>query len=287
MWQRLSTLAVLTIVACADDTPREPAPLADDLKGDRGGKPAFIAIDPLHPLEGAARATIMAALNELNRVAHNGTSGRQRTLASETLARIQAGDVLIGAIGDARGGDLWHMCRDLESLPCDVPFPSDPAWTDRDVIAALHEEIAGYTWGNRLYFNLDGSIDAAYLAATLVHEVNHALNRSECSYYKDYFAHQVDPTLAFVEEYRAFVSECVFKRGKNATAARCDTSAKVELAERDYGLSPDLSLVLDDPEAGTIAIAKSLFADDGAFGPFLPTAAAWPTAFGECQFAAP
>jgi len=155
------------------------------------------------------------------------------------------------------------------------------------VIAALHEEIAGYTWGNRLYFNLDGSIDAPYLAATLVHEVNHALNRSECSYYSDYFGHVVDPTLAFVEEYRAFVSECVFKRGKNATAARCDTSAHVELAERDYGLSPDLSLVLDDPAAGTLAIAKSLFEDDGEVGGFLPTASAWPLDFTECQIAAP
>ena len=287
MWQRLSILAVLAVIACTDDTTAELAPLADDLKGDRGGRPAFVAIDPSHPLEGTPRATIMAALNELNRVAHNGTSGRQRMLATETLARIQAGDVLIGAISDARGGDLWHMCRDLESLPCDIAFPTEPNWTDRAVVAALNDEIAGYTWGNRLYFNLDGAIDAAFLAATLVHEVNHALNRSECSYYRDYFAHEVDPTLAFVEEYRAFVSECVFKRGKNATAARCDAAAHAELVERDYGLSPDLSIVLDDPSAGTRVIAESLFADDGTFGRFNPTTAAWPYDFSECEIAAP
>jgi hypothetical protein len=42
------------------------------------------------------------------------------------------------------------------------------------------------------------------LAATLVHEVNHVINRSEVGYYDDL------PTSAFLHEYRAFHAERLF-----------------------------------------------------------------------------
>ena len=42
------------------------------------------------------------------------------------------------------------------------------------------------------------------LAATLVHEVNHVINRSEVGYYDDL------PTSAFIHEYRAFYAEALF-----------------------------------------------------------------------------
>ena len=290
----LATLATLTAAAlaaaapaCTDDpTAADPTNGADDLKGDRAGSLTFVELDPDLPLPAASRTKIFAALEVLHRLSIDGTSTRQRRLAGETLARIQAGDVLIGAIAAAHGDDLWHMCKDMEgqaACASDTP-PADPAWSgDETLRAALADELAGYQWGNRLYFDFSAALEPTALATTLVHETTHALNRSECSYYADYFTHEVDDTLAWLEEYRAFVAECVIERGKNATASRCDAAAQRDLDEREYGFSPDLSRLLDDPAQGSIAVARSLFADDGAFGFFLPLADVWPDDFQPCE----
>lgn len=287
----LALAASLLATACADDTIEAAgAPASEDLKGDHAiARPfTFHPIDPRHAPSGSARTTLVAALGALDRIAREGTSTRQKKLAGETLARIQAGDVLIGSLDDARGTDLWHMCKDLEdqrACPTSTP-PSDPTWAGNAALfAALRADLDGYTWGNRLYFNFAVTVLPEALATTLVHEVDHALNRSECWYYEDYFAHVVDPTLAFLEEYRAFVAECVYKRGKGATALRCDTSANHELGVREYGFTPDLSFFLEPDEVarGTRTIAEGLFADDGRFGFFLPTAVSWPRDFAECE----
>jgi hypothetical protein len=57
-------------------------------------------------------------------------------------------------------------------------------------------------WSNRIYVSR-GQITKR-LAATLIHEVNHVINRSEVGYYDDL------PTSAFVHEYRAFYVESLF-----------------------------------------------------------------------------
>ena len=288
----LALLAALSLAACADDRadPSGSAGGGDDLKGDRGAALTFVEIEPDLPLPGPARAKVLAALEVLRDLSIDGTSTRQRNLAGQTLARIQGGDVLIGAVAAAHGDDLWHMCKDMDgqaACATDAP-PGDPAWSGDDPLrAALGEELAGYQWGNRLYFDFSAELDPTALATTLVHETTHALNRSECSYYADYFAHEVDDTLAWLEEYRAFVAECVIERGKNATASRCDTAAQRDLVEREYGFSPDLARLLDDPSDGSIAIARSLFADDGAFGFFIPIADVWPDGFEPCETPAP
>lgn len=287
----LVALLACVAAACADDPATAEGPQASsDLKGDRAvTRPlTFHPIDAAHPLAGTARATLIAALAALDRTAHEGSATRQRALAAQTLARIQTGDVLIGSLDDARGADLWHMCKDLDDQrACATATPpSDPAWAgNATLFGALRRELDGYTWGNRLYFNFGVAFAPDALATTLVHELDHALNRSECFYYEDYFGHVVDPTLAFLEEYRAFVAECVYKRGKGATASRCDASALSELETRDYGLTPDLSLILDPDDAarGTRPIAEGLFADDGAFGFLIPAAALWPQDFSECE----
>jgi len=291
----LALAVSLLASACGDAVDAtfvDPAtpPETTDFKADRSiSRPLkFVPIDARHALSGSARGTLLAALASLDRTARVGTAARQKKLAAETLARIQAGDVLIGALDDARGADLWHMCKDLDdqrACPTATP-PGDPGWAgNATLFAALRRDLDGYTWGNRLYFNFGTTLVAEALATTLVHEVDHALNRSECSYYEDYFGHVVDPTLAFLEEYRAFVAECVYKRGKGATAARCDVSANAELVAREYGFTPDLSSILDpaDVARGTRPIAEGLFADDGAFGAFIPTTASWPRDFAECE----
>ena len=279
---------VIAAVACdgAEATPDQSP--ASDLKGDRDTTAHTYRGIGDDPLPAAANATVLAALAELARVGSEGSSGRQRRLAAETLARIEAGVVLIGAIDGARGMDLWHMCKDLDANDACAgnPPPADEAagWSGDEALRdALAAELDGYMWGNRLYFRFDDALAPSALASTLVHEVNHVLNRSECSYYEDYFAHEVEPTLAFLEEYRAFVAECVFRRGSGGTASRCDGWANAQLEEREYGFSPDLSLLLGADEEGTCAIAEALFDEDGRFGWLAPEADRWPVDFAECE----
>jgi hypothetical protein len=75
----------------------------------------------------------------------------------------------------------------------------DPSSGVADQIAA---EIDGYMWGDRVYVSL--GLPAKRLAATLVHEVNHVINRSETGYFDDL------PTSAFLHEYRSFHAERLF-----------------------------------------------------------------------------
>lgn len=298
-WTTALAVGALALAGCggADepdpaDAPDAPAPAATaDVKGDRAGAPSAYTTPDGEPLPASADATLTAALSVLARVAEAGTSGRQRALAGETLERIAAGDVLIGGLSTARGEDLWHMCLDVETPErCGAAPPADPAWAgDAALRKALPEALDGYQWGNRLYFAFESG-DAAglapeALAVTLVHETNHALNRSECSYYADILAHEEDETLAFLEEYRAFVAECVQRRGRGATAARCDTWANHQLVTLDYGFEPDLSRLLPAGETQTLFIAESLFADDGRFGWLLPQAERWPESFRACETA--
>jgi hypothetical protein len=271
------------------DAPDAPAPPAtSDVKGDRGGAPRAYATPDGEPLPASAETTLTAALDVLGRTAEAGSSRRQRTLAAETLARIAAGEVLIGGLGTARGEDLWHMCLDVETPErCGETPPTDPAWAgDAALRMALPGALDGYQWGNRLYFAFDSpdaeGLEPEALAVTLVHETNHALNRSECSYYADILAHEEDETLAYLEEYRAFVAECVQRRGRGATATRCDAWANHQLDTLGYGFEPDLARLLPAGETRTLFIAESLFADDGRFGWLLPRAERWPESFEAC-----
>lgn len=292
----LSSLAVpllaLAVATCADagdaagnDGTDAIAP--DDLKGDSATGPSYVLVDPDRPLTRGERGKLVAALKVLGDTAKRGATSRQRRLAAETLARLAAGDVRVASIGSARGRDLWHMCKDLEAQPaCAGAPPTDPTWSgDAALRAAVLADLDGYMWGDRLYFRFDSDVLAADLAATLVHETNHVLNRSECSYYSDYYQHVVDPTGAWLEEYRAFVAECVERRGASARASRCDGFARGELEARDYGLTPDLAAVTGGDPRGAVVIAESLFADDGTYGWLAPTAARWPGDFGECEAA--
>lgn len=285
---RLFVLLPVFALACDDAASPPTGATAADPKGDRGdGAHAYRTVQD-EALPADAHATLSAALDELARVRVEGSSGRQRRLAAETLARIEAGVVRVEAIERARGMDLWHMCKDLDAhAACNGEPPTgDEAanWEgDAALRAALASDLDGYMWGDRLYFRFDDALEPSALAATLIHEVNHVLNRSECSYYADYFAHEVEPTLAFLEEYRAFVAECVFRRGSGGTASRCDGWANAQLEEREYGLSPDLSRLIAEDETGTRTIAEALFDEDGRFGWLAPSADVWPPDFAECE----
>ncbi len=247
---------------------------------------SFVDVNPDAPLSRTAKKKLQGALATIDRVAQRGKSPLRRALAAETLARIEAGDVLLGSIAGARGMDRWHMCKDFALPACEGESPADDdrTWMGDDELGAfLERELDGYQWGNRLYFTLQSSTDVDALALTLVHEVNHVLNRSECSYYADLDAHVVDGDLAFVQEYRAFLSECYFAKDTSATVEVCSESALARVAE--YGLDYDLTRVLpggsDDPELLTELI---LDAQDGdGFGQLVPRDEHWPESFGACE----
>ena len=265
----------LVITACGSADVIDPGGAAPDetvAKGDRGD-------DPTTP--------IARAISVLADIADNGDTDLQRDMARETVNRIQAGDVWIGAVDQARGEDLWHMCMDFMPAECGER-PTSKKWAaTKKIRETIFAELDGYQWGNRLYFTLPEDIDPKELAATLVHEVNHVLNRSECSYYKDFTTHKVDETYAFVEEFRAFYAECWLRRGVDASREACQEEAATTLVERDYGMTPDYEEIMPGELNPLDQIAEELleyrFWEEGAFGYLVPTAAHWPRDFTPCD----
>lgn len=188
---RLALLLVLAS-ACAisdDDAVDE----VSDGKGDRSGGSRFDEVDPSYSTK-AFRDYINKALDKLD--AHDSD------LARLTLWSIESGFVKIDELRDL-------TCADFERVRADLPDahlkPSDRANLHRSNSAAaktIENELDGYMWSNRIYVSRGQT--AQRLAATLIHETNHVLNRSEVGYYDDL------PTSAFIHEYRAFYAESLF-----------------------------------------------------------------------------
>jgi len=190
---RMRSLALLlALSACAvpgDDVDDE----VSDGKGDRAGGSRFDEVDPSHSTK-TFREYINKALDKLD--AHDSQ------LARLTLWSIESGFVKIDELRDL-------TCADFERVRADLPDAGlEPS--DRDTLharssaaaKAIENELDGYMWSNRIYVSRGQT--AQRLAATLIHETNHVLNRSEVGYYDDL------PTSAFVHEYRAFYAESLF-----------------------------------------------------------------------------
>lgn len=190
---RIASL-LATLVACAT------APVDDDSgasgKDDRGTSNRFIEVDATHT-NTTFRTYIHKALDKL--AADNGE------LARLTLASIRAGYVRIDELADLTCADFERVRKDLPELRLAQTDYMKLKNRGSDVTAAIAGEIDGYMWSNRIY--VSRGQDPQRLAATLVHEVNHVLNRSEVGYYDDL------PTSAFLHEYRAFHAERTFDPG--------------------------------------------------------------------------
>lgn len=189
---RRLALVLAATVACA-------TPPGDDAAGDLGGKDdrgtsgRFVEVDPTHT-NATFRGYIEKALDKL--------AAHESDLARLTLASIGAGRVRIDELADLTCADFERVRKDLPHLGLE---PADHAELRRrgsDVLAAITAELDGYMWSNRIYVSRGQT--AQRLAATLVHEVNHVINRSEVGYYDDL------PTSAFLHEYRAFHAERMF-----------------------------------------------------------------------------
>lgn len=189
-------LGLLVAVAAASPACTEPGS-PDDADGGGDGKAddpmaGFDEIDAAHTIR-TFRNYIEAALRFLER--HD-----------EELARLTAQSIRDRHVKVDELVDL--TCWDFERVRADLPdaglTPAD--WhrlQDRGspVAAAIRAEIDGYMWSNRIYVARGLTVSA--LAATLVHEVNHVINRSEVGFYEDL------PTSGFVHEYRSFYAEAV------------------------------------------------------------------------------
>jgi hypothetical protein len=277
----VSGLALLAC-ACADSADHDGQSEDDLARSTR----RYVDASPDHPMTGIPRDKILRALTRIDRVARDTKSPLRRALATETLARIESGDVLLGSIEASRGIDRWHMCKDEESPACKGPTPAADDRTfvgDAALAKMLARDLDGYQWGNRIYFTLSSDTNVDELAATLVHETVHVANRSECNYYKVIDTHVVDPDPAYVEEFRSFLSECYFNE-ESASVASCSTFAADRVAE--YGFAAKLSRVLpnksNDPTKLTDLILAAEPSGSAPFGRIVPRKKDWAKSFGAC-----
>lgn len=187
-----ATAAAAACSAPPDGEDDEDYGEVSDGKAD-GARGRFVEVDPSHSTV-TFRRYINTALNKLGR--------NESDLAQLTLESIEKGYVKIDELRDL-------TCADFERVRADLPdaglVPEDRArLRDRgsEVAAAIESELDGYMWSNRIY--VARGMPSMRLAATLLHEVNHVLNRSEVGYYDDL------PTSAFLHEYRAFYAESLF-----------------------------------------------------------------------------
>jgi hypothetical protein len=217
--------------ACGGDGSSTPDP--EDCSA-----PAFVEINDTN----ASAQLAAEAHSALTYLCENATD---LDLALHTYRSIVDGRVQIDTISDL---------TDLDYATALVFFELPPDTPRAVAMPQLEAELAGYMWGNRIYVVLGG--DAMALATTLVHEVNHVLNRSDENYYlpinssltpaeeRDRLnALTVDEGAAFREEYRAFYIE------QALTGASLDVGKEQSMAELKasiaelYGFT---SLNLDD-----------------------------------------
>ncbi len=184
-------VVLLLTVGCTD--PAADSDQDSGGKDDRGGAAGFSEVDATHSTA-TFRNYVEAAIKLLERDAS--------PLAQLTARAIRDRRVHIDELVDLT---CWDFDRARNDLP-DAGLLADD-WHhlhDRGSPAAakLTSELDGYMWSNRIYVSRRQTVRR--LAATLVHEVNHVINRSEVGYYDDL------PTSAFIHEYRAFYSEAQF-----------------------------------------------------------------------------
>jgi hypothetical protein len=191
----LTALALVAGLGACVEPPADAGDddLAGDDKGDRGTSGGFREVDATHT-SAAFRDYIEGAIRLLERDA--------TPIARLTARSIRAGRVRLDELVDL-------TCWDFERVRAEVPAlgltPDDYARLqirNSAVARALAGEIDGYMWSNRIY--VSRGQPTRQLAATLVHEVNHVINRSEVGYWDDL------PTSAFLHEYRAFHAESIF-----------------------------------------------------------------------------
>ena len=190
----LTNAASLALVLASGCTPPPQAAGGGPKCEDGGVPPSFVEVDRDHTTD-AFRLEMADALAIL---AQSPTEIGRLTYESIITGRTQ-----IDTFDGLTCWDFSRVQRDLEGSvtlgPHDFARLHD---ADGLVAASIAAVLDGWQWGDRLY--VDTSVLPEELAVTLVHEVNHVLNRSNEGYYDD------PPTSIFLHEYRAIYAETMF-----------------------------------------------------------------------------
>ena len=178
--------------------------------------PAFTEVNP-HRSSPAFRNKVEAAIRLLER---SGTPAAQGTVEA-----LRTGQVKVDALSDLTRADYRRLAKELD--PAGKALTADGFDALGRKGSAVHRRVNdalyGYMWDDRVYVSTDTS--TRRLAATLVHEVNHALNHSE--------EHYRGAKAKLVEEYRAHYAERV-ALGVEMSPARCERLKQHVI--RTYGL---------------------------------------------------
>ena len=257
-------LGFACLMACASDEA-EPSFDSQDC--------SYLAFEEVNSANSsvAFRTAIEDALRHLCR------SESDQGLGFETYKSIVTGRVQV---------DILEDLSDLDYSTVRV-FYGIAAGTPRaEALPSILADLAGYMWGNRVYVVLGGSTEA--LAATLMHEVNHVLNRSDENYYLPLDREpeeserrmilnelRVDEGRAFVEEYRAFYLEEVLagaalEQGKTQSMAtlKQQIASLYELQSIDVANFPDFPAgILVPNDEGWAARPDSLCGPDLLYCP--------------------
>ncbi|MBM4279309.1 MAG: hypothetical protein FJ137_00640 [Deltaproteobacteria bacterium] len=198
---------------------------------ERGMQHVFLEVNP-ERTSAAFRRYVGAALDELK--------SSKTAIGRQTHELIATGRVKIDDLGDLTRADYQRVRRELLRAGIDLPADHRVLEDKRSrAWRAITSDMNGYMWDDRIY--VAKGLSPKELAATLVHEVNHVLNRSEEHYRSD--------AAIFVEEYRAFYCEALF-RGEQLTPAKC--RAIKEGVIRDYALKGVSPVDLPDVPSGVV-----------------------------------
>jgi len=151
-------------------------------------------------------------------------------LGPMTYQSLCQGKAEVGTLADLLEQDYHHILNDFKIYKTKTWLRAKHFQTlGKRNSKALHElerHIDGYMWDNRLYISAKET--PQLMAQTLVHEVNHVLNRSELHYYDSHAS-------AFREEVRAFKAEEMFRLGRELTYEEMLKIKRRVL--KDYGLT--------------------------------------------------
>lgn len=147
-------------------------------------------------------------------------------IAQAVFRDVVSGRIKVDTLSDLTRPDFMRVRRDLLKDGVDIKLDAFMDMHDEKskVMRAITANLDGYMWDDRVYIALGRK--PADLAATLVHEASHVWNHSEEKYRSQ--------KNVFVEEYRSFYAEELFRKG-TPNAARCK-AIKEELIA-NYGLT--------------------------------------------------
>lgn len=151
-------------------------------------------------------------------------------LGPMTYQSLCQGKAEVGTLADILEQDYLHILNDFKIYKTNTWLRGKHFQAlskgDSKTLHELERHIDGYMWDNRLYISAKET--PQLMAQTLVHEVNHVLNRSELHYYDSHAS-------AFREEVRAFKAEEMFRLGRELTPKEMQKIKGRVL--KDYGLT--------------------------------------------------